>query len=1346
MKAFLRLFGQIGLCVLIFASAASAQEIRKESTGGPNQVLAPAGALTAPSVPAKPKKAEIYFTGGLFGYFRLPNTQSIAMDHAMISGAAKQDGGDPLKDFHCPLPGEQAPSVDAEVFFAANRWRPKGSLLLGTGDNFSPNYYSRAFEKPEIDRVAEGVPGVAIKPESQNHYEKELYGWDWKENTWIYSNRDHEDKRIPSDLSKIDRLGRGTIPTDNVGCFLSYAGYAAVVPGKHDFHYGPERLRELARFMASINQGGHFSRVQMLGANMVVKTTWETDHKPIPGNFVEKVKLEQRFVKTYTPKLWAGVTTCTPDDEAKCDVKIEDFTDNHFVYPWLRQVSVTLTGISAEKVRDGIQFKFCTADPGDPDRFMVPNNSPAPSCIPADLVAEPEYRTANRNYKALGPSTKQKLEPQWVLKVPPELTLTGGQNYAVCAAAKPGRGDPKNQPVPYCVQFSVFTPFFEFAKEPDPASTNQKGHDFKNPDRYVYRKLLDGTEVVVFGIVDQDLMSYVGGTNRAWEVTKDDTNHLNRKYKTEIAIADPAKALEQLQDLFEEEYLDCTGHEFRGIRILLAQMTPTQARDFASLLPQSLRFDVVITEANDQLATPNEHVTINSSTDFSLSNNISRKPPTLIVVPPVHDLTAKTSAGINRWVQIRQLEVTVNSRRGWDFDLTGKAKYVPVEKSESSAESEFWMDVQKAFYKKFCKSPNAAESLCAIGPEKSFGILKPKDQELVKQQGPAALQQLALEAVRSRHHADIALLQERDIYADALTDFMSEHCAGSSGAQKCKEKIDTNLQQIMDRFLWKGDFIRELSVTGSVLKKVMDQSKKFDDDDKSGYVLVPERGRGLIPLGIKRDPDSEEYIVNGAPLDTGALYTVAASDYISLGDTGYPDLAPPPGDLPASPFDTENLRSIGSATCAVVDQKPVSEKSSRCSADIYFGPEYYDAFSEMQPDDVRKGQTKWERLVLWSGIHPNLVSPPDRSEKKSKDEKLQPGPFTENVIQERPRWELNFDELNIGFSDLSHNGDETTLGNTFGGVLDSQVTAKHSRTLNWGVDGKLTNAHSRFDLFISPSLNYSSTVTAQASGPASETQSANLFAIDFGAYLHFRDRQELPNLYLAMYGHFETQVADPITSLKISIPNVTNPPALTFKQGQTNLLLERSGLRWQNRKSFVEAGLEGGATLNSISQFDIHDPTTGAIVLSCFETSVSLQNCVNTFNKTASSPINSTFDVTSERHLLGRYGVYWNIGLTVPISTNISYNFVETSDFFFNSSGDNSANTKFRHQIVQSVEFFVLPSLSFQPTLTFYLYENKVNYDFLFQRQYVVKINYSFDWTNLHQARQQFKYKRPSSQ
>jgi hypothetical protein len=128
------------------------------------------------------------------------------------------------------------------------------------------------------------------------------------------------------------------------------------------------------------------------------------------------------------------------------------------------------------------------------------------------------------------------------------------------------------------------------------------------------------------------------------------------------------------------------------------------------------------------------------------------------------------------------------------------------------------------------------------------------------------------------------------------------------------------------------------------------------------------------------------------------------------------------------------------------------------------------------------------------------------------------------------------------------------------------------------------------------------------------------------------------------------------------------------------------------------------------------------------------------------TPVNPASLVSVVRRPQERYGAYWNMGVSVPIKPTVSYNFQDTSDYFFLSSGDNSADTRFRHQLVNTLKFTVFPNLSFEPTYTIFLYENKADYHFLLQQQYTVKINYSFDWSNWNESKQQLRYKKPSSQ
>lgn len=545
------------------------------------------------------------------------------------------------------------------------------------------------------------------------------------------------------------------------------------------------------------------------------------------------------------------------------------------------------------------------------------------------------------------------------------------------------------------------------------------------------------------------------------------------------------------------------------------------------------------------------------------------------------------------------------------------------------------------------------------------------------------------------------------------------------------------------------------------MKSILKQSDTFAKSQKTVYLPLAEANRPLVSLGTWPDPvNGGDFLINGKPLDSAQLYTVVTSDYIELGDTGYPDLATPPvGDPPQPANSTGPFTTISNLTCQALAMWGLASTPDRprlaanCEGRLQ-RKGYYDELANRTPDDPRPGNTNWHKFYAWSIFQPHLGQP------EPKPTPVPSGPDAiRNHMQQRldalSNWDWTFDKLSVGFSGLTHNNSQQEISKEFGGVQNAQVNAKHTHSWDWDANSKYTLYHPNFDWFGAETLQYSSSFVTQTSAPRAETQSRNLFAIDGGVYLHPWNlwspwkNKSLPQFSLVLSGHFETQPGNPITNITMDpVPPSTTSLTLTFPQGRTNLLLGRPGVRWQDRKSYVEGGLEGGKTLNAIQQFSVLVAPGGPAVPPCLlEASVSLTKCLNNFNAAhPTTPVTPSSLVTVTRHPEPRYGAYWTMGLTVPMHPNVSYNFQETSDYFFLSHGDNSADTRFRHQLVHTLKLNVFPNLSFEPTYTIFLYENKLDYHFLFQQQYSVKINYSFDCSNWHECRNEFRYKKPSPQ
>src|SRR5205807_6230970 len=98
--------------------------------------------------------------------------------------------------------------------------------------------------------------------------------------------------------------------------------------------------------------------------------------------------------------------------------------------------------------------------------------------------------------------------------------------------------------------------------------------------------------------------------------------------------------------------------------------------------------------------------------------------------------------------------------------------------------------------------------------------------------------------------------------------------------------------ELLERILWMGNYLQVLTVKGDTLKKVLDDSAKFDTLDEQSTLEKVEVGRGLLTMGIQKTRD-KQYLVDGTQLDPSRLYTVVTSNHISAGDNGYPELADP---------------------------------------------------------------------------------------------------------------------------------------------------------------------------------------------------------------------------------------------------------------------------------------------------------------------------------------------------------------------------------------------------------------------------------------------------------------------
>jgi len=1240
----------------------------------------------------------VLYTGRLLGYY-------YALDQQQPSHGFSK----------CPDPADLTKFSPASKSFIDSL--SEDAILVGTGDNFAPKLEARKFTDPPNSRVTS----------------KELYTWDYatkakKDWHWI-ENSDFTAKHPKTPKAEMDALdaelqaGKEWIPADNVACFLALAHYAAIVPGKHDFYFGPERLRSLARVLASFpaNEGDEkqdeknrqYRRVDMLGSNLVIKTTWVKNQKfsltpkkpPVP------------FVVPANSRPSALLASLKPN-----------IPEGGSVYPWLQFIQVR------GEIPKDLHGYIWDTNPDDPTDIRLP-----PGCRDTQTCAElfhpkdeSRFWLNIRNHSLNGHFS----------------TLDPGENYAFCLVLGNFTSTSLNVPIS-CTHFSVYRPFF-LHPSTVPTATNPQycgtppsvppptvnDHCYDDPYPFVLKEEKGKTPVAIFGVIDPRLKEHVGGLNASWRVVKKHhTGAANDEdeaiYRTEVSAEEPAEALEEMEQYFDRKYcLDnavtksqasvgndgCKGtrSRFPGLRILLAEMTPAAAQELGARMPEGHRFDVIIPQASEDFATPHQLQIVSA---FQRIRFGSAEPtlafPAFMAVPPQ---AWPSAADIEMQSPIRSLRITElnGTQRAYEVSGPSQPAYDTNSLSASvlppSSPSKLMPNSQAASSSVFQGERLLATKIPSLPTGACSPHTSPASPSLLSAtalQCEKALSEFVLSAMQQKTGADVTILQKRDFYWEAASQL--------SGA---------NLQTILDGILWKGDFLTVQAILGSTLTQALKESKGFDQRDQDNLSLDLEKGRGLIELGISESSIPGEYTINDAPLDPGRLYTVATTDYIALGDTGYPELAVPAGTKAFDPqYSKTDLQYISSAVCEQVLGAVTS--GSNCNPLVQ--PEaYFDELANMRPADLRPRHAEYRQFRDW--FFHSRRKPPAVG-------------VREKAVQERPIWSLNLEKLSLGYGALYHKFSETDLNNFFGGVQNSDATSP--RYISWNLDEKtsFTKSNSAFDAFASQDLTYIGKFTAQQSGPSKPNQQANRMEFDTGSYFHTGGNRAIPHFDIATVLHLETQFATPITQLKVTPANPADPHdnTLNIEVGRTWTLLGRVGPRWHNRRSYIEGGIEGGRDLNAITAFQFVNQQGATIGPPCILAANNpLQTCVK---GNPAIDTNSRVDVQRAGRL--RTGIFWHGLLDVPIIPKVTESLENEGDFFFNSSGDNSTDTRLRHLMTNKITFQVFPSLSFSPTYQLFLFRNKVDDHFLWQQQATITIDFSFNLTNWRVRRTEFEYKKP---
>lgn len=1215
----------------------------------------------------------ILYTGKMMGYFRVPDWQ-------------------PMDDRGCSptqMGARSAPAGDFNKLVASL----PGSILVATGDNFAPEIEGRVFCLP---------PNVEPNGSRYRRVGKELFFWDTSSHRWVAFDDEGRKKpeRDKKDCAAVldDDCGTGLIPFDNVANFFIQSGYAALVPGKHDFFFGPERLRQLARYLASTdipaaNPMLHGRSVQMLGANLVIDTTWRNGHSPLPDK-----ELPPWFIPRF-PSAADIMPTVNPRDEARLEIRLAGLNDGGNVYPWFQgptlQVSKNLQAPELiAQLRNSLYLCESGSDPNAiPKPLPITQGSP---CHPVSL--EPAANDA-QEYKIYFWKQAQ--------------TLTPGRNYGLCAAIPAPSGSKQDAGRTFCLRFSVYRPFFqhpwghgaESCPRPYPA-----GNCFRDPDPYVLLESSDHPgltkDVAIFGILDPALGEHIGMLNFSWANANDD-------YKTRAAIKEPSEALQEMVSYFERRYREKYGRPFEGIKMLLAQMTPQQTQLLILRLPG---FQVAVSAADEEMAMVNDHLSLTWKPSREGANSAGRHPRLLGVPSPF--FTRKVAP---RWaVDIGSLSINFLPQPALAWEI--QSNHLQKESQVGSAKIEapnFWQAVQSKL-----------QGSCL--PSR----MEVRGDPLSRERRTENIRVLALCAMQHYTGADVALLQQRDFFVDL------PRLSGDVDDPELKQR-DPSLQQILDRVVWKGDLLTLLYVPGSAIKAAMDHSREFEAEDRSKLSLPAEKERGLVYLGVTFDSERREYIINGMPLDSSKLYAVATSDYIGAGDTGYPYLAAAQLKPPVSPTDFDGrLNTIASVVC----RELAGHNAPADCLEPLARDDYFDRLAGVAPNDLRPGNTPARDLWRWSIFHHASAVPGEVVRNESVTDAAQ------RTVEQRPIWDFNLQKWSIGVTTVGHNDSDFDIQNNFSGITTPGVNAFRSTTIATDFLAQWSRSWGHGQFFIAPSYTYNVQDRGQPDNLRVINQVADIGALDVGYVYRVggRSAEELDGVFSH---HFETPLTQAFNAFTLSSTHLgahgeTVPDQIRFELDRSYTELVRPGLRWKKRASSLEFGPQWGHEWNALREIDF---TTGKFFTACpTSAALPISQCVKAAVKANPKSITPASVVSTRRDGQDHAGMYWKLNLTVPFHPRVAYVLTDNGDWFFvHYATETSTTTLLRDVSQHQLRFTIFPSFSIGPELDLLLYENKtvgaLRGHFLRQNQLIMKAQFNFDWFNRRNVAKQIEYAPPRS-
>ena len=930
------------------------------------------------------------------------------------------------------------------------------------------------------------------------------------------------------------------------------------------------------------------------------------------------------------------------------------------VLPWLRDIKV--------KIPESMMATSFTADlclaPGDD-----PNDCLAKKGMHIELKPDNTAKK-DRSYPLELAYTESEKYPNFL--------LLPDHNYAFCLHWSGNS---------YCKTFTVRQPLFQVMtdpkQKPGPLGVRM-AFDEASPKPYYVSN--GNPLVVVFGVVDKNLMHQVGLLNYSW--WNDDS-----KYDTTVQAIDPAKALQQVLDMCKQD-ADCRNKP----KVLLAQMDPQSARELVSTLQKpgdSNIFDVVITQvdARDYTGT----VTQSAKRDEA---DVAAGGP-LVLVPAPHYATPLTKEKMS--IKMQRAEVS--------FD-----DYAHPERAFSL--------VNKVTNYDLTPPPSKQAQALAAAVAKAMGVSKPGGKE--------PFEELALDRMRKFCRADLAMMQPRDVF---------EQFSVSVGLWSRNEPGEHteamfSRENLMDEALWKGDLIVCRALSGADLKKALKQSDGSPALTKLKY------------LGVEKDNLHENYIVGGQAVDEKRLYSVALTDFLAFGDTGYSDLSASDVGVPDTIRSMKNYKLVAEAAFEGLKDKEAAAQGLMITAKsaVIAAPGLYEHANVRPPlstprfDEIHQladwAEHWWQAYAFTPALKPAKGVSLDPQEQKA---------------QSRGYNYFNLEKLTLGYSLTAIEGPQQLVPVRFGGISNvPQLQTLESQSVSLWERIRYGRVFPKWiDIFGSGEARYGFSRTRLTAYAGYDPYKINITENSLQAesgILTKRISETIP-FRLLLSERLSTQLRAPLLSYSAltlgppasaapsncKVTSIDTTPPVTASSTSSILcaaprsILQETkiGTRLENRENWIEFGWEVGHNFNSVSGYDLNK-TTAAEVDCSATTNQSVTSCIG---KAAAGKVTALSPLYVTQQTLPVSGWFLNFKVSAPVyGKTVQFSIENYSEVFLQHTKDTSADTRFYQDTVVALPVKIWQNLSISPQVEIFNYQNKVLPQHFLSLASKLTLDYNFDW------------------